>query len=197
MSTAKNKSLVRQLLEVVVNRQQLERIPEFIAPSFRDRTGGIRGIKGNREHVETFLHCYPDVRVRIRGQVAERDWVVTWFEAVGTNLGGWQGIPPTGKRLRLKGVRIDRIRNGRIVEHWGAANTLEALLQPGVVRWVKKPKQVWLGRPRRLTATALRLEDWFRGKVRSALYRLTTPPKDAEKRSAAAPGAGLPQRPSV
>ena len=124
-------------MEVVINRRQVERLPEFIAADFHDHSGGIRGSDGYRQHAETFLHCYPDVRVRILGQVAERDWVVTWFEAVGTHRGEWQGVAPTGKRLRLQGVNIDRIRRGRIVEHWGAANTLEALLELGVVRWVK------------------------------------------------------------
>lgn len=139
MNYRQNKALARRLIEVVINQQQVERIPEFIAPDFCDRSGGIRGIDGIRKHVETFLHCYPDIRVTIQGQLAERDWVVTWFEAVGTHNGEWQGIQPTGKRLRLKGVNIDHIQKGRIVERWGAANTLEALLELGVVRWVKSP----------------------------------------------------------
>jgi predicted ester cyclase len=141
MNRRQNKALARRLLEVVINRRQVERISDFITPGFRDRTSGIRGIRGYRQHAETFLHVYPDVRVRVLGQVAERDWVVTWFEARGTHKGEWQGILPTGERLRLKGVNIDRIRKGRIVEHWGAANTLEALLELGVVRWVKCPRR--------------------------------------------------------
>lgn len=140
MNSRQNKALARRLLEVVVNRRQVERISEFIAPGFRDHTSELHGVKGYRRHAETFLHCYPDIRVRIRGQVAERDWVVTWFEAVGTHQGGWQGVQPTGKHLRLKGVNIDRVQRGRIVEHWGAANSLEALLELGIVRWVKRPK---------------------------------------------------------
>jgi predicted ester cyclase len=140
-SCTTNKAIARRLLEVVLNRRRLDRLPEFIAPNIRDRTTGIRGIAGYRKHAETILHCYPDVRVTLCGQVAERDWVVTWFDAVGTHQGEWQGIQPTGKRLRLKGVNIDRIRKGRIVEHWGAANTLEALLELGVVRWAKSPQR--------------------------------------------------------
>lgn len=137
MNYRQNKTLVRRLLEVVINRQQVERLPEFIPPDCHDQSSGKHVIDHYRQHVETFLHNYPDLRMTIHGQVAERDWVVTWFEAVGTHRGEWQGVAPTGKRLRLQGVNIDRIRRDRIVEHLGAANTLEALLELGVVRWVK------------------------------------------------------------
>jgi predicted ester cyclase len=140
MNCRHNKALVRRLLQIVINRRQVNRLGEFLAPGVRDRFS-IRGIAGYRKHVETFLHCYPDLHMTIRGQVAERDWVVTWFDAVGTHQGAWQGIQPTGKQLRLNGVNIYRIRNGRIVEQWGAANTLEALLELGVVRWVKRSRR--------------------------------------------------------
>jgi predicted SnoaL-like aldol condensation-catalyzing enzyme len=33
----------------------------------------------------------------------------------------------------FEGVNIDRIKDGKIVEHWGAANTLEALAGIGAL----------------------------------------------------------------
>jgi hypothetical protein len=33
---------------------------------------------------------------------------------------------------RLKGIDIDRIENGQIVEHWGEADTVGMLIQMGV-----------------------------------------------------------------
>ena len=63
--------------------------------------------------------------------------MVTWFRATGTNEGGWNGINATHRRLNLTGVNIQRFRDGRIVEHWGGSNSLEALLELGVVQWVK------------------------------------------------------------
>jgi hypothetical protein len=44
-------------------------------------------------------------------------------------------VPATGKQITLRGVSVQRIRNGRIIEHWGGSNSLEALLELGVVRW--------------------------------------------------------------
>jgi hypothetical protein len=44
-------------------------------------------------------------------------------------------LPATGKQITLRGVKVQSIRNGRTAEHWGGSNSLEALLELGVVWW--------------------------------------------------------------
>ena len=70
MNDLQNKTLARRLLEVVVNRRQVESISKLIAPGLLDRTSGLHGVKSYRQHGGTFLNCYPDIRVRMGGQVA-------------------------------------------------------------------------------------------------------------------------------
>jgi predicted ester cyclase len=50
------------------------------------------------------------------------------------HTGEWLGIAPTGRPVVITGVNVDRIVNGRIVEHGGAANMLDALLEIDAVR---------------------------------------------------------------
>ena len=71
--------------------------------------------------------------MQVEGQVAEGDIVATWWTMRGTHRGAWGGIQPTHKAITLHGVNIQKIRDGRIVEQWGAANTLEALLEIGAI----------------------------------------------------------------
>lgn len=52
----------------------------------------------------------------------------------GTHRGEFIGITPTNKVIEMKGVNIDKIVNGKIVEHGGAANTFEAFLENGLIR---------------------------------------------------------------
>jgi len=57
----------------------------------------------------------------------------TPYSVTGTFKDGWFGMKPTGKPITYTGVNVDRIRDGEIVEHGGAANLLEPLLKEGVV----------------------------------------------------------------
>jgi hypothetical protein len=41
---------------------------------------------------------------------------------------------PTGKRVELSAVNVDRVVGGRIVEHGGAGNLLEPLLAIGAIQ---------------------------------------------------------------
>ena len=134
MTEADNKVLARRLLEEVVNSGDVSRLPEFLAPDYRVRYTDLIGIEAARQHILTFHHCYPDLAVTVDGQVAEDDIVVTWYTMRGTHRGEWGGVKPTNKVLTLRGVNVQRFRDGRIVEAWGGANTLEALLEIGAIR---------------------------------------------------------------
>ena len=95
----------------------------------------MQGLVWFREHLLTSHKCYPDMVITVDGQIAEADTVVTWWTMRGTHSGDWGGLRPTHKPVRLSGVNIQKFRNGRIVEHFGGSNSLEALMELGVVKW--------------------------------------------------------------
>ncbi len=51
----------------------------------------------------------------------------------GTQTGPFGGLPPTGKKVKVSGIDIIRIENGKIVEHWEATDNLGLLEQLGVI----------------------------------------------------------------
>jgi steroid delta-isomerase-like uncharacterized protein len=77
--------------------------------------------------------AFPDEQTTFEDQVAEGDKVVSRMTSVATHTGSFQGIPPTGKRIRVSGIWIDRIADGRIVERWGVVDMLSVLQQLGVI----------------------------------------------------------------
>ena len=135
MSEAENKSLARRLLEEVGNTGAVDRLPEVIASDCTMPHTHKQGLAWFREHLLTFRRCYPDMVITVDGQVAEEDMVVTWWTMRGTHSGDWGGVRATHKPILLSGVNIQKIRNGRIVEHFGGSNSLEALMELGVVNW--------------------------------------------------------------
>jgi predicted ester cyclase len=136
VSIAENKALIRRYLEEVVNTGNVDRISDFISPDYIDRNDQGRGIEGAKRHVLGVRQTYPDLHVTVGQQIAEGEWVVTRVTGRGTHLGAWLGMSPTGKALEITGVNIDRVVNGRIVEHGGVADLLGPLLVMGAIRWL-------------------------------------------------------------
>jgi len=83
-------------------------------------------------HLRAIRTTFPDFVLATHEVVAEHDWVAVRVTAVGTHLGQWLGIKPSGKRIQLRGINLDRVHSGRIVEHWGEADTVGMLVQMGV-----------------------------------------------------------------
>ena len=139
MTSHQNKLVVRRYIEEVVNTGNVDRIAEFISAEYVEAYRGVRspvGLDGAREHVLGVRQTYPDLHLTIDRQIAEGEWVVTQVTAKGTHMGSWLGMRPTGKAVEITAVNVDRVVGGRIVEHGGAANSLEALLEIGAVRVV-------------------------------------------------------------
>jgi predicted ester cyclase len=112
------KRVVRRFIETVVNTDDLDQVAEFISPAIgEEMTCHIGGVRST----------YADLVVSVGHQIAEGETVVTRITAKGTHAGTFLGLTPTNKPIVIEGVNIDRVRNGKIIEHWSAANTLEAL----------------------------------------------------------------------
>lgn len=138
-SIEENKRLVRRYYEEVASTGDVDRIQLFISPDYvevHENTRHPIGLEGAREHVRGVRRVYPDLVLTVEQQIAEGQWVVSRLTMRGTHAGVWMGIEPTGKRVEVTAVNIDRVVDGRIVEHGGAANLLEPLLGIGAVQVV-------------------------------------------------------------
>ena len=52
----------------------------------------------------------------------------------GTHKGDFLGIAPTNKVLEITGVDIDKVIDGKIVEHGGATTTFETFWENGLIK---------------------------------------------------------------
>jgi predicted ester cyclase len=51
----------------------------------------------------------------------------------GTHKGEIEGIPPTGKKVTIRGISIEHVVGGKFVETWETYDTLGFMQQLGVV----------------------------------------------------------------
>ena len=132
----KSAERIKYFYETIISENQIERMAEFVSPECCVKMGEKLipvGIEGMKEHIQATKQTYPDYKMKIIRQFCDGDYVISEFIMEGTHKGEWIGIKPTGKRLVFTGVDIDKVIGGLIVEHGGAVNTFEALLEAGMI----------------------------------------------------------------
>ena len=100
--------MVKYFYEVVLSGNQLDRIPDFIAPDCLLRTAETLvplGAEGMREHIRATKCTYPDYAMKITRQFCDGDFVVSEFVMEGTHQGEFLGIRPTGQKLTFSGIQ--------------------------------------------------------------------------------------------
>jgi predicted ester cyclase len=69
----------------------------------------------------------------VKDMIAEGDKVATRYTLEGTHEGELFGIPPTGQRLSIKSISVERVSEGKLREHWRITDSLEMMQQLGVL----------------------------------------------------------------
>ncbi len=80
-----------------------------------------------------FRSGMPDLRVVIEDMIADGDKVAVRYTLEGTHEGELFGVPPTGQRLSIKSIAIERVSDGKIREHWRVTDSLDMMQQLGVI----------------------------------------------------------------
>lgn len=120
------KEIVKHFYEVIVSSNLLEELYKYVSEDCVLISGDRKiplGLEGMKEHLVAVKQTYPDYTMRILRQYEDGDYIISEFVMEGTHEGEWIGIKPTHKRLSFTGVDIDKVIDGKIVEHGGAVNT--------------------------------------------------------------------------
>lgn len=92
------------------------------------------GPEGTKAVIRSLRTACSDFRLEIEALVVDGDMVWCRNLGTGTNDGPFMGHPPTGRPLRVDVFDVVRVRDGKIVEHWGVPDRLGAMMQLGHVR---------------------------------------------------------------
>jgi predicted SnoaL-like aldol condensation-catalyzing enzyme len=135
MSSEQNKALVRRIFEEGINQNKPGVFDELIAPSYvnYDFPAPAPGPEGLKMIIGLFQAAFPDMRVTIEEELAEGNKVITRGYFSGSHQGDFQGIPPTGRQIKVKYIDIWRVENGKLVENWVQMDQLGLMQQLGVI----------------------------------------------------------------
>ena len=133
-----NKAQVRRLLEEGFSQGHTEVVDEVLNPDFicydpNSQSGEVRGSETIKGEIEYFRNAVPDLTYTVEDQIAEGDKVVTRYTVSGTHQGEFFGVAPTGKRITMSGIMVDRLEDGKMVEEWPEYDLLGVMQQLGAV----------------------------------------------------------------
>ena len=133
-----NADLVRRWFREVWNEDRSETVYELLATSAIIHGSGETGVttRGPGEFlsfVKTMKTAFPDLRVTVEQTVSEGEWVTVRFTAEMTHTGTGLGFEPTGKRAKVAGMSMARVREGKIVESFDSWDQRGLLVQLGTL----------------------------------------------------------------
>lgn len=115
-----HKRLVRRYVDGVYNGGDVALVEDLIADDHicHGPLGNHCGLESIRRDVLGLRDAFPDLRFELTDLVAEGDRVARRWVATGTHYGPFQGIAPTGRRVSVTGIAIDRVHDGKLAETW-------------------------------------------------------------------------------
>ena len=156
MSTPEEaKAVVRRWNEEAWSGGNYDLAYEIISPTMKVHGAGGQevgmGPDGLIGLIRTWRTAFPDGYMSIEDLVVEGDLVGIRNSWHGTHTAEFYGIPPTGKRVDVTSIGLDRVVDGKVVEGWGEMDMVGMMQQLGALPLVG-PGAVSTGRSPAWTA---------------------------------------------
>jgi steroid delta-isomerase-like uncharacterized protein len=130
-----NRAIVRDFVEETINQGRIDSTERFVWEDVVEHVpfpGQGPGVEGLKDVLRGMRSGFPDIHFAIEEQIAEGDKVLSRFEWTGTHRGEFLGVPATGRPVKVWGMVIDRLVEGRIKETRIIMDALGLMMQLGV-----------------------------------------------------------------
>jgi predicted ester cyclase len=118
-----------------VAKGQVEVFDHLVAPDAVDHSGptAVRGVEGFKSRTLAVHAAFAEIEVVVDDLLLDGDMLAWRWTLTATHRGPFLGVAPTGKRVRMTGMNLQRVAQGVVVEHWSNADQL------GLLRQVQTP----------------------------------------------------------
>jgi steroid delta-isomerase-like uncharacterized protein len=129
-----NSAIVRDFVEETINQGRIDSTERFVWEDVVEQVpfpGQGPGVEGLKDVLRGMRAGFPDIHFAIEEQIAEGDKVLSRFEWTGTHRGEFLGVPATGRPVKVWGMVVDRLVDGRIKETRIIMDALGLMMQLG------------------------------------------------------------------
>jgi steroid delta-isomerase-like uncharacterized protein len=131
-SVQNNKTVVKNVYEQVINKGDFAKAEQWIEKNYVDHdpdTPPPGGLEGFKKFFTMFRQAFPDLKMTVEDIFGEGDKVVARVSVTGTQKAEFMGIPSSGKKFKTSLVDILRLKNGKVIDHWGVFDMMSMMSQ--------------------------------------------------------------------
>jgi steroid delta-isomerase-like uncharacterized protein len=137
MTVDENVQIILRWFQEVWNDGKTETIHELLHPDAvaigqLDDRKELRGVADFVAFVKNLRGAFPDMKLVVEDVFGAQDKVVLRWSSTMTHSGDHLGMPASGKPVRITGITIARIRDGKLIEGWDNWDQMGMLKQIGV-----------------------------------------------------------------
>jgi len=131
-----NATIVRNFVDEIITQGKIDSAAQYVWEDVVEQVplpGQGPGLDGLKDILRAMRAGFPDIVFSIQEQITEGDKVVSRFEWTGTHKGAFLGVPATARPVKVWGVVIDRLKDGRIKDTRIIMDTLGLMSQLGAL----------------------------------------------------------------
>ena len=130
----RNKKLIEHYWDELWNKRNLAILDEILMPDivFKSARSTNEGIDAYKNLCRMYAAAFEKTEVEIQDLIASDNKVVSRVMFSCVHTGELDGIPASGKELKLPAFTIFRLEHGKIAEEWEIFDELGMLQQIGV-----------------------------------------------------------------
>ena len=129
MSEEDNRRIAHLWYEVMWSKPDPDIADNLVDPIYAPEWIHIdkKGPDQIKHEIKYFRSVFPDLKYEIIETAALPDRVWIRYRARGTQHGSAWGFPPTGKAVEFTGATILYVKDGKVVDRWGAFSFYDIL----------------------------------------------------------------------
>lgn len=115
-----NTQILARFIDECWNQRSRTICAELLDATYEHYMPGVEqptvGPESYQQLVDTFLAAFPDTNFEIVESFGEGARACLLWIARGTHLGDFQGVPPTGNAVAIKGIAVATFHDGKIIK---------------------------------------------------------------------------------
>jgi predicted ester cyclase len=129
MDRAGIERLVKRWTQEGIAEGCLDVFDELVADDAVDRSGPSpgQGVASFKARAGAVRAAFSEIQIVVDDLVVGGDAIAWRWSLTGTHVGPFAGLAATNRRATLRGVNFQRLREGRVAEHWTLVDVFGAL----------------------------------------------------------------------